>query len=103
MVVLELKHPPIKVKAIANFIPQQPDELGFNTDEIILIGGEAPAKAGWWLGENGKGKKGLVPCVHLACSLPLPPFQGDNSFLFQRITGNGGQLKTRKHQVDSSC
>ncbi|KAJ7341223.1 hypothetical protein JRQ81_005080 [Phrynocephalus forsythii] len=51
---------------LGDFAAQQEGDLTFKKDEVLLILEKKPD--GWWLAENSKGKKGLVPKTYLTIS-----------------------------------
>ncbi|NWZ37617.1 NPHP1 protein, partial [Brachypodius atriceps] len=54
--------------AVGNFDAQQEGDLTFVKGEILLI---RDKKAdGWWVAENSKGERGLVPRTYLAVGVP---------------------------------
>ncbi|NWR10790.1 NPHP1 protein, partial [Paradoxornis webbianus] len=53
--------------AVGNFDAQQEGDLTFVKGEILLI--HDKKADGWWVAENSKGKRGLVPRTYLAVEL----------------------------------
>ncbi|NXP21807.1 NPHP1 protein, partial [Scytalopus superciliaris] len=53
--------------AVGNFDAQQEGDLTFEKGEILLI--HDKKVDGWWLAENSKGERGLVPRTYLAVEL----------------------------------
>ncbi|XP_009863337.1 PREDICTED: nephrocystin-1, partial [Apaloderma vittatum] len=50
--------------AIGNFTAQQEEDLTFTKGEVLLI--HDKKADGWWVAENSKGERGLVPRTYLA-------------------------------------
>ncbi|KAF1551300.1 Nephrocystin-1, partial [Eudyptes schlegeli] len=57
--------------AIGNFNAQQEGDLTFTKGEVLLI--HDKKADGWWVAENSKGERGLVPRTYLAVSVLQPP------------------------------
>ncbi|NXF71655.1 NPHP1 protein, partial [Sclerurus mexicanus] len=55
--------------AVGNFNAQQEGDLTFEKGEILLI--HDKKEDGWWVAENSKGEKGLVPRTYLAVGTEL--------------------------------
>ncbi|NXG17766.1 NPHP1 protein, partial [Grallaria varia] len=55
--------------AVGNFDAQQEGDLTFEKGEILLI--HDKKADGWWLAENSKGERGLVPRTYLAVGTEL--------------------------------
>uniref|UniRef100_A0A8C0A0Q7 Nephrocystin 1 n=1 Tax=Anas zonorhyncha TaxID=75864 RepID=A0A8C0A0Q7_9AVES len=55
--------------AVGNFNAQQEGDLTFKKGEVLLI--HDKKADGWWLAENSKGERGLVPKTYLAVNLAL--------------------------------
>uniref|UniRef100_U3ITU2 Nephrocystin 1 n=1 Tax=Anas platyrhynchos platyrhynchos TaxID=8840 RepID=U3ITU2_ANAPP len=53
--------------AVGNFNAQQEGDLTFKKGEVLLI--HDKKADGWWLAENSKGERGLVPKTYLAVSV----------------------------------
>ncbi|NXH48330.1 NPHP1 protein, partial [Dicaeum eximium] len=56
--------------AVGNFDAQQEGDLTFVKGEILLI--HDKKVDGWWVAENSKGERGLVPRTYLAVELQVP-------------------------------
>ncbi|NWR43789.1 NPHP1 protein, partial [Regulus satrapa] len=54
--------------AVGNFDAQQEGDLTFVKGEILLI--HDKKADGWWVAENSKGERGLVPRTYLAVGVP---------------------------------
>ncbi|NWQ97768.1 NPHP1 protein, partial [Burhinus bistriatus] len=55
--------------AVGNFNAQQEGDLTFTKGEVLLIHDKKPD--GWWVAENSKGERGLVPRTYLVVTLSL--------------------------------
>uniref|UniRef100_A0A803Y7K3 SH3 domain-containing protein n=1 Tax=Meleagris gallopavo TaxID=9103 RepID=A0A803Y7K3_MELGA len=53
--------------AVGNFNAQQEGDLTFTKGEVLLI--HDKKADGWWVAENSKGERGLVPRTYLAVSI----------------------------------
>uniref|UniRef100_A0A8D0FMG3 Nephrocystin 1 n=1 Tax=Strix occidentalis caurina TaxID=311401 RepID=A0A8D0FMG3_STROC len=56
--------------AVGNFSAQQEEDLTFTKGEVLLI--HDKKVDGWWVAENSKGERGLVPRTYLAVSVLQP-------------------------------
>ncbi|NWX40641.1 NPHP1 protein, partial [Steatornis caripensis] len=56
--------------AVGNFNAQQEGDLAFTKGEVLLI--HDKKADGWWVAENSKGERGLVPRTYLAVSVLQP-------------------------------
>uniref|UniRef100_A0A8C0B421 Nephrocystin 1 n=1 Tax=Buteo japonicus TaxID=224669 RepID=A0A8C0B421_9AVES len=56
--------------AVGNFNAQQEGDLTFTKGEVLLI--HDKKADGWWVAENSKGERGLVPRTYLAVSVLQP-------------------------------
>lgn len=56
---------PIKARALYKCVPDNPDELGFEKDEIILITNDQTADQDWWQGyiESEPERHGVFPAI----------------------------------------
>ncbi|NXY88915.1 NPHP1 protein, partial [Alcedo cyanopectus] len=61
--------------AVGNFSAQQEGDLAFTKGEILLI---LDKKAdGWWVAENSKGERGLIPRTYLGVKICTLPFKSE--------------------------
>ncbi|XP_050565388.1 nephrocystin-1 isoform X4 [Cygnus atratus] len=81
--------------AVGNFNAQQEGDLAFKKGEVLLI--HDKKADGWWLAENSKGERGLVPKTYLAVHNKDGESQEESDEHIEVVdeTADGTQIKKR--------
>ncbi|NWI64488.1 NPHP1 protein, partial [Todus mexicanus] len=89
--------------AVGNFNAQQEGDLAFTKGEVLLI--HEKKADGWWVAENSKGERGLIPRTYLAVSALRPASAPASPRSFQEHseehievvdeTADGAEIKKR--------
>ncbi|XP_040410028.1 nephrocystin-1 isoform X7 [Cygnus olor] len=81
--------------AVGNFNAQQEGDLTFKKGEVLLI--HDKKADGWWLAENSKGERGLVPKTYLAVHNKDGESQEESDEHIEVVdeTADGTQIKKR--------
>ncbi|NWX38286.1 NPHP1 protein, partial [Notiomystis cincta] len=82
--------------AVGNFDAQQEGDLTFVKGEILLI--HDKKVDGWWIAENSKGERGLVPRTYLAVGVPKEEEESQEESEHMEVvdeTADGTEIKKR--------
>ncbi|XP_061845340.1 nephrocystin-1 isoform X2 [Colius striatus] len=81
--------------AVGNFSAQQEGDLTFTKGEVLLI--HDKKADGWWVAENSKGERGLVPRTYLAAHHEGGESQEESEEHIEVVdeTADGTEIKTR--------